>query len=197
MCMIAKSRISLLSNSSDRIAVTHTDWEPGEPAAAGEPTGPHTRSMSTAPCSTSHPISVLRALDSQRGHQECFVGSDHLPGHREHNPSWALGPAGGHRAPTGVTWGRWCWPRLLLWAHICPSPLPALGVPSSNIGTQRTPPRTGSLRRLGRDYGLGPWGWGWGPCSHPGEEKEEHPVALCPASDAVLAPFPLIPHQQQ
>lgn len=157
--MIAKSRISLLSNSSDKITVTHTDWEPGEPADAGEPTGPHTGSVH---CPLLHlsPYFCSKSPGLTEGQQECFVGSDHLPGHRVHNPSWALGPAGGHRAPTGVTWGGWCWPRLLLWAHICPSPPPALGVPSSNIGTQRTLPRTGSLRRLGRDYGLGPWGWG-------------------------------------
>lgn len=55
-----------------------------------------------------------------------------------------------------------------------PSPLPALGLPSSDIGTQRTLPRTGSLMRQGRDYGLGPQGV---PCSRLGEEKEEHPVA--------------------
>lgn len=77
--------------------VRHT--ETGVPE---NPREPHTGSISTATCSTFHPISVLRALDSQRGHQGMFVGSDHPPGHEGTEFQMALDHAGRHRAPAAV-----------------------------------------------------------------------------------------------
>lgn len=76
VCVTAKSRISLLSNSSDgKTYHCYTHW--GWGARRGQrmlenPQEPYIGSISTAACSTFHPISVLRALDPQRGHQGMF-----------------------------------------------------------------------------------------------------------------------------
>lgn len=145
------------------------------------------------------PFSVLRALDSQRGHQGMFCRQRPSSRARGKTTPDGSGPRRQSQSTSWCAWGGWCWPRLLLWAHLCPSP--HLAPPESQRCDRAVilaPILYPEQAQWGDRAGIRSWDSKGSSMLTPRQgEKEEHPVASCPASAAMLAPFPLIPHQQQ